>query len=229
MGPVLVTRTPPGAQRTLTRLRELGFEAVEACTAEIRPLPVEWPGTAEAIAITSPNGAARAAELAPDTNLPAYAVGDATAQVMREAGFSDVTSAAGDGAALARLILAETVARRFVHVRGADQGFDLVQALSKGGVKARSLIAYAAEPVTALSESALDAIRPGTIVLVHSPRGAARFVDLVSDVRSLGGLAAVAISSDAAAPLLQAGLARIDIASAPHEEAMMTALTANRI
>jgi uroporphyrinogen-III synthase len=102
---VLVTRTAPGAHRTLGRLAQDGFDPISAITAEIQPRPVEWPDDVAALALTSPNGAVRAGELAPDKSLPVFAVGDATAEAAQTVGFSDVVSASGDGAALAALIV----------------------------------------------------------------------------------------------------------------------------
>ncbi len=224
---VLVTRTAPGAYKTAERLKGLGFDPVLAITAEVRPRDVAWPEEVEAIAVTSPNGARRAVELSPTVRLPVYAVGDATASVMREAGFKDVTSAHGDGATLARAILDESVNRRFVHVRGAEQAFDLVAALKAGGTGAEPLIAYAAERVNALPSDALDAIKPGAIVLIHSANGAERFLSLAGGSEALSGLRVFAISAEAAAPLMDAPLNRIDIASAPTEDALIAALVAN--
>ena len=178
MTKVLVTRTAPGAATTMARLKALGFEPVSAATAIIRPLEVAWPDGIEAIAVTSPNGARRAVALSPTKSLPVYAVGDATAHVMRDAGFGDVTSASGDGRALARLIVEESAPRPLVHIRGADQSFDLVSALKTEGIEATGLVAYTADRVDALPEAALSAIRPGQVLLIHSAKGASRFLQL---------------------------------------------------
>jgi uroporphyrinogen-III synthase len=224
---VLVTRTAPGALKTLSALDEMGVEAIPAITAEIRPQATGWPALAEAIAVTSPNGAAWAVSHAPSTTFPVYAVGAATAAVMREAGFGDVTSADGDAAALSRLIAEDSVNRRIVHVRGADQAFDLVADLNARGVEAISLIAYVAQRVDALPLEALDAMTPGSVVLIHSAMGAERLVQLAGD--RLAGLRAVVISDAAALPLQGAGLSRIDIAASPNEGAVLQALAATLV
>jgi uroporphyrinogen-III synthase len=193
---VLVTRTAPGALKTLAALDRLGVEAIPAITAEIRPKATGWPALAEAIAVTSPNGAAWAVSHAPSTDFPVYAVGAATAAVMREGGFDDVTSADGDAESLARLIADESLNRRIVHVRGADQAFDLVADLNQRGIEAVSLIAYAAEPVDALADDTLAATEPGSVVLVHSAKGAERLMTLAG--ARLSGMRAVVISHVAA-------------------------------
>jgi len=229
MGPVLVTRTAPGAHKTLAWLEQEGFEPIAAITAEIRPQPVKWPDDVAALALTSPNGAARAGALAADKSVAVFAVGDATADAARQAGFSDVVSASGAGEALADLIVESGLTGPILHVRGADQAFDLAAALTGRGVTASALIAYAAETVDHLPDAALAALRPGAVVLIHSAKGASRFFELVGQAGcqdALAGLRAVAISRDAAAPLLDHRFARIDIAASPTEDSLLEALCA---
>lgn len=105
MRPVLVTRAEPGASRTVERLRERGYTPVNAATAHIehRRRAVELSGVA-ALAFTSPNGVDAFMRNSARRDLPVFAVGPATAAAARAAGFAQVTSADGDGAALARLI-----------------------------------------------------------------------------------------------------------------------------
>jgi uroporphyrinogen-III synthase len=107
----------------------------------------------------------------------------------------------------------------------------VVAALEKQGLQAVAAIAYAAETVDQLPAAALDAMRPGAVVLIHSAKGAARFIELVRQASrqdELTGLRAVAISQEAAAPLLDQRFARIDIAAVPTEDALMQALCAAR-
>jgi uroporphyrinogen-III synthase len=229
MRPVLVTRTAPGAEKTAARVAQAGFEPVMASTASIRPLPMAWPEDAAVLALTSPNGAARAGALATDKTLPVFAVGDTTAEAARQAGFRNVVSASGDGAALAALIADSGPPGPVLHIRGADQAFDLVEALTAEGLEAISRVAYAAETVDHLPKPALDALQPGAVVLIHSAKGASRFVALVRQAGlqdELEGLRAVAISRDAAIPLRGHGFSRIDIAASPDEEALIAALCA---
>ncbi|MCR9129032.1 MAG: uroporphyrinogen-III synthase [Alphaproteobacteria bacterium] len=227
MRPVLVTRAEPGAARTLARLEALGHRTVNAATARIvfrdAALDLE---TGEALALTSPNGAVAAARLTGDRALPVFTVGSATAEAARAQGFTDIVSADGDGAALAALIVGRA-GGPVVHVHGRDQSFDLVSALETSGFAARGVTAYAAEPVEALSEDALTALHAGGVVLVHSSKGAERFVALArkAGVReTLATTRAAAISSAAAAPLKAAGVEQIIVAERPDEEALLEAL-----
>jgi uroporphyrinogen-III synthase len=227
MRPVLVTRAEPGAARTLARLEALGLRAVNAATARIVFLETACDLAAqEALALTSPNGAAAAARLTAQRAVPLFAVGAATAQAAQAQGFKEVFSADGDGAALAALIH-ERARGPVLHVHGRDQSFDLVSALQDAGIAARGVTAYAAEPVVALSEDALAALHADGVVLIHSPKGAERFVALAQKAgvsETLATTRAAAISQAAAAPLRAAGLERIVVADRPDEAALLEAL-----
>jgi uroporphyrinogen-III synthase len=227
MTPVLVTRAEPGASRTLERLEALGFAPVNAATARIVFCSPEIrlaPG--EALALTSPNGARAAARFTEDRTATVFAVGEASAEAAREEGFVQILSAGGDGAALAALIL-ERWAGPVLHVRGRDLSFDLCSELGRAGIAARSVIGYAAEPVAALSEAARAALMARAVILIHSPKGAERFVDLAvksGAEAALPGVRAAAISAAAAAPLERAGVTGIEVADTPDEAALIEAL-----
>lgn len=227
---VLVTRAEPGAARTCARLEALGYIPVNAATAQIVFIhnAAMIPGPGEVLALTSPNGAMAAARLTGTRSCPAFAVGDATAAAAREQGFTHVISARGDGAALASMIRRERP-DGVIHVRGRDQQYDLVGALANFDIPARAVIAYAAEPIEALSAEAVTALADGAAVLVHSPLGAQRVCVLVQQAGALKSLAqapCAAISQAAAAPLRDAGATDIAVAAAPDEGALLAALEA---
>src|SRR5262245_9639371 len=109
---ILVTRPADEAERTAQALRVLGHEALIAPVLRIEPIedaPLgdgPWSG----VLMTSGN-AARAMAMHPRRaalfKLPAFAVGAQTTKAARDAGFSDVSSADGDSADLARLVAAK--------------------------------------------------------------------------------------------------------------------------
>lgn len=229
--PVLVTRAEPGAAGTLARLKAEGYAAIAAPTARIKALPANPPEDAAALAVTSRHGALRAAALFSDRTLPIFAVGEASAAAAKDQGFTDVRSGGGDGPALADLIARARPAGLIVHVRGRDQAFDLVADLAACGLSAQSLIAYAAEPVPRLPLAAEAAVRAGATVLVHSAKGAERFLALIEAAglcECLDRQRVVAISRQAATPYLAAGVGRIDIAAEPTEDGVFQALAAAR-
>ena len=227
--PVVVTRAEPGLAGTLARLDAGGYTAVAAPTAQIAALAVDPPGDVAALAVTSRNGAERAAALFQDRSLPIYAVGDASADAVRTHGFTQVASAEGDGPALANLIDSAKPAGQVIHVRGRDQAFDLVAELKARGLSAVGLVAYAAQPAQSLPAAATAALRGGARILVHSAKGAERFLALARDAGLLSLMSKqylAAISGQAAAPCLDAGFARIDIAARPNEDSLMSTLRA---
>ncbi len=108
---LLVTRPEPDNERTAAELRARGHEVMLAPMLRVEPVIDADLGNGPwaAVLITSANGARaiashkRRGEL---TALPVLAVGQASAAAARTVGFTDVTSADGDGGDLARLAAA---------------------------------------------------------------------------------------------------------------------------
>jgi uroporphyrinogen-III synthase len=225
-GSVWITRARPGAEATARRVEALGFEALIDPLLEIRDLEpaVELAGVA-ALAFTSANGVEAFSRLARARDLPVFAVGEATAQAARAAGFSDPSSADGDVEALARLI-AETRPGPVLCVGAREPAADLPSLLKAGGVEARSLAVYAAEARapdarTLARLTALDA------VLVHSPRAARALSEILRSAPAVR-LRALCLSSAVAEPLADAlaggALGSVAFAPRPHESALLDLL-----
>lgn len=228
MRPVLVTRSEPGATRTIARLNDRGIAAVNAATARIafHPDAPDFSGIA-CLAFTSPNGVTAFTGAVSRRDLPVMAVGAVTAAKARAEGFEDVTSADGDGAALARLIASAPPDGPVLHVTGADRGFDLAAALVSQGVKARTAVLYEAVETGPLDAEAVEALKAGGLILVHSPLGAARFAGKIAEAGLAGALArcdVAAMSAKAGAPLKQAGARRVLSAETPDEDALFLLL-----
>ena len=218
---VWITRAQPGAARTAARLTALGYEPIVAPLLTIRPLPdalTQAPdfATVAALAFTSPNGVAAFAALTPEFRaLPVFAVGDATAEAARAAGFHNARSAAGDVHDLARLIAASPIQGLILAPGAREPAGDLPALLPDHNVQ--RLPVYTAEETDATPPADFDA------VLVHSPRAArALAATLTSQVAAQR--IAVCISAAAAAPLAALGFAEIRTADAPDEASMLTAL-----
>lgn len=225
-GRVWITRAQPGADRTAGRTAALGFVPVVAPLLAIRPIPDAFSGlpadvpdlaAVEALAFTSPNGVAAFAALVPPPRLralPVFAVGDATAEAARAAGFADARSASGDIHDLARLIRSSWTGGLILNPGAQEPAGDL--AALTAGLPVRSLPVYAAHE-TAAAAPAFD------IVLIHSPR-AARALARIAAPSDAAGRLAVCISAAAAAPLAGLGFAEIRLAAAPDEASLLTAL-----
>ena len=218
---VWITRAQPGAARSAARLTALGFEPVVAPLLAIRPLPdalAQAPdfATVAALAFTSPNGVEAFAALTPDLrDRPVFAVGDATAQAARDAGFTDARSAAGDIHALAALIAATPPDGLILAPGAREPAGDLPALLSDHAVQ--RLPVYRAEETGAAVPADFDA------VLLHSPR-AARALATVLTPDLAANRVAVCISAAAAAPLAALSFAERHTAEAPDETSMLTAL-----
>lgn len=218
---VWVTRAEPGAARTADRLTALGFTPITAPLLTLEPLPgaldaVPAPAAVAALALTSPNGVEAFAPLVSRFRRhPVFAVGDATAEAARAAGFADVRSAAGDIHALARLIAAEAPPGPLLAPGAREPAGDLPALLT--GRPVQRLPVYAAFETQAPAPELFDA------VMLHSPRAArALAADLPRAASS--GRVAICISEAAAIPLRPFDFAQIRIAAAPDEPAMLSAL-----
>lgn len=228
---VCVTRAEPGASATAARLIAHGLEPLLAPLSRIEPgagLSAD-PADAGAFAVTSANAVRAFAALSPLRDRPVFAVGEATAEAARAAGFGVVTSADGDVDALAGL-LADRWRREagaIWHLRGEAAAGDLAGALRALGHVVREEVVYRAAPVAALPEPLAAALADQTVaaLLFHAPAAARTFAALAAR-QPLGFCTAACISRAAAAPLAPLGLARIAIAPAPTEAGLFSALDA---
>lgn len=222
---VWVTRAEPGAARTADRLTGLGFDPIVVPLLTLRPLPgaleaAPAPDAVAVLALTSPNGVEAFAPLARRfRDHPVFAVGDATAEAARAAGFANVRSAAGDIHALARLIAAEAPPGPLLAPGAREPAGDLPALLPDRSVQ--RLPVYAAVETQAPAPEAFDA------VMLHSPRAARALASILAAApprAASSGWTAVCISDAAAAPLRPFDFAEIRIAAAPDEPAMLSAL-----
>lgn len=103
---ILVTRPRDDAEALAAELDQRGFPVMIQPMLEIRMLegpPLDLDGV-QALLFTSANGVRATAARTKARDLPALAVGDATARAARDEGFIQVESAHGDVESLARLV-----------------------------------------------------------------------------------------------------------------------------
>lgn len=228
---ILITRTQPGAAKTAIGVEALGLNPVVSPALTLQTDPeVELPemDRYSGLIFTSANGVAFYAEREADRELPAWCVGPATAKAAREAGFGEVHESAGDAKQLAAFI-ASTIGppeKPLLHIANAAAKGDLIKALKMRRYKVAFSPLYRAATAPSLSAEASDLIAQGKpgILLVHSAKGAAAFLQLAKD-SSLSHLLAVVISTPAASVLETAGLKDIIVAKRPNEPALMTSLS----
>ncbi len=217
---VLLTRAAEQAGETAARLRARGHVPVVAPLVRIERLPARIDDAAQAILVTSRNGAAALAGATVNRMIPVLAVGDATAADLRAAGFAEVRSAGGDAGALSRLAarLLDPGGEAVLHVRGAEIRHSPLEGLRAAGFRTAEAILYRTIPVTGLPDSAAAC----DTALIYSPGSARRLLDAVDFPASLH---LIAISEAALAPLRDAPFAAsLQAAGCPTEEAMLALL-----
>jgi uroporphyrinogen-III synthase len=220
---IWITRAQPGAEVTAERVRALGHEAIVAPLLAVKPLAdveIDLRGVA-ALAFTSANGVRAFADLSGERSLRVFAVGAATAQAARAAGFKLVLSADGDVDALA-----EGIAKRRGELRGAvlhpgaaEPAGDLVGALQAQGLEARQLILYETAPVKLPPEQA-DQLVQADAVLLHSPR-AAQVLAGVLKAHPAPTLRALGLSKAVVKPLSRAKVGPRSFPPMPLEAALL--------
>ncbi|WP_313806379.1 uroporphyrinogen-III synthase [Sphingobium sp.] len=165
MRPLVILRPEPGAGKTAERAAELGL------LARVHPLfapaVVEWqapaPDRFDALLLTSANAARLAGDrLADYRDLPAYAVGRATAKALEAAGFASVVAGAGDGTAIAQRIAADGH-RSVLHLAGRTAA-----PIEAGPLRIERIAVYEMQRTS--DDGLAERLEPGSILLVHSPR-----------------------------------------------------------
>jgi len=220
---IWITRAQPGAEATAERVRALGHEAVVAPLLAVRVLPdvrVDLSGVA-ALAFTSANGVRAFADASGERGLKVFAVGAATAQAARAAGFRSVLSADGDVEALAEGIAVRKGELRgaVLHPGAAEPAGDLAGALEKHGVEARRLVLYETAPV-ALPDAEAEALSRSDAVLLHSPR-AAQVLAKVLKAHPAPQMRALGLSKAVVKPLARTRMAAKAFPPFPLEAALL--------
>lgn len=136
-----------------------------------RPLPCAVEGFAGLI-FTSENAVRAFAGQSPRRDLPAFCVGDTTAQAARQAGFA-ARSARGDWRALLHMLKTENPAGPFLHLRGEHVAGPLVAALNGAGISTVAAVIYdQAECALTPQARALLAGSAPVLLPLFSPRSA---------------------------------------------------------
>ncbi|MDE0202037.1 MAG: uroporphyrinogen-III synthase [Rhodospirillaceae bacterium] len=227
-------------QDSLALAEELARHGVESLIEPMMTIRIDGDARldlsgAQAILLTSANGARALAATSPDgeaRQLPVLAVGCATAQAARNAGFHSVTAADGDVDALAALAAARLAPNsgRLLHVAGRVSTGDLAARLRADGFEAERVPLYDAMAATALSAPARRELEAQTLagVALFSPRTARLFAKLTreseldSTARTLTAFCLSQAVAEAAATL---SWQRIRVAAAPRQESLVASVT----
>jgi uroporphyrinogen-III synthase len=207
---LVVLRPEPGATETVRKARERGLDAVAIPLFEVEPIAWEVPdiNQFDALLLTSANAVLYGGPEAL-RRLPAYAVGAATAEAAREAGFEiAMTGSRGVDELLRRI----SPGVKLLHICGENR-------------RAPAGPLQAITPITVYrsrerpSPGVGDA--EGAVVLVHSPRAAAVFRKMADAANFSCASVTIAAISPAAAEAAGSGWERVDVAERPSDDALL--------
>lgn len=228
---LLVTRPLPDAERTASRLRAMGHEAVIDPLMRLEVIPSGDDENPAAIVVTSRNAVrAIAAWERPAywRKLRLFAVGPGTASTAAAVGFGTVHVGTGDAAALADLI-ARTLKPAdgpILHAVAADHSTAPADSLTRSGFSVKVVIAYRMVAAASLGFGTINGLRGGDLegVLLYSRRSAAVFLGLLDEEELadvLSRLRIFALSTAVAAAFAGRAVGHMSIADAPREDSLL--------
>jgi uroporphyrinogen-III synthase len=237
---LLLTRPQFEAERSAASLRAMGHEAVIAPVLTIETIPdaLIGQGPYAAVLITSGN-AVRALAAHPRhaslVGLACFAVGSQTAAAARQAGFTDLHIAGGDGGDLARLIAERLTdrSRPLLYLAGDDRARDMAAELAQHGFQIDLAVVYCARAVSAFPPEVAAALKAGEFdgVMHYSRRSAAIFVDCVRAAQAdaeAARLTHFCLSARASEPLAAINAKSILVAQNRAETAMLALVSASQ-
>ena len=215
--PVLAIRPEPGCGATVEAGRAVGL-TIEPCPLwEIRPLAWDPPpperidglllGSANALRHGGP-------DLARFRAKPAYAVGEATAEIAEAAGFP--VAATGRGGLQSLLDQVAGSRLRLLRLTGSEH----VPLSPPAGIEIDTRIAYESVPLP-LPEGAAERLRGGALVLLHSTAGARHFAGECDRLRVPRGAIALAALGARIAAGAGEGWRELRAAAEPREAALL--------
>lgn len=183
-----ILRPEPGSSSSLARARALGLEAVALPLFRIEPLAWKAPEAAgfDGLLLTSANAVQHAGRgLQTLRGLKVYAVGAATAEAARQAGFD--IAASGDSG-IDRLLASIDPDLRLLHIAGEDR-----RPTDSATQDIMPIPVYRSTEIPVGDELGRIA---GQVAAVHSPRAGARLADLL-DARTKAQVRLACISTAA--------------------------------
>lgn len=223
----LVTRTEAQGRDFAAALRVCGHEAVLVPLASVHFIDVTLPDMRrfDLVLVTSANGATALARLTQERAMPILAVGPQTATALVGAGFSDVSCADGDAAALAARVPTQVpVGGRLLHITGKAGKSPVLP-----GYALTRVVGYEMVRVPVLPDALAAVLQSGTLsgAFFFSPGSAAHFRDLIAEAglaETCASLDAYCISQGAANVLSPLGFAHFYISAQPDRAALIAML-----
>ena len=210
---LVILRPEPGASASLRRASALGLDAILMPLFEIRPL--DWtppdPDAFDGVLATSANALRHGGTgLEQYNHLPLHAVGEATADAAREAGFGNVFAGNGDVETLLGSLPPDL---RLFHPCGRER-----RDLSAARQKIVSIPVYSAEalPMPEGFSAVVD-----TVVAVHSARAGERLAELTNAAGIERSRVRIAAISEAAASASGENWGAVMTAAEPSDSALL--------
>jgi uroporphyrinogen-III synthase len=205
---IAILRPEPGASKTLRRAADQGLEAIKLPLFEIEP--VEWtppdPSDFDGLLVSSANAIRFAGDgLEQLKSLQVYAVGPASAEAARKAGFEIAKMGAAQLLGLLRTVDPDL---RLLHLAGEDR-----IALRRAWQKIAVVPVYRARAVEGVDAGSID----GSVALVHSPRAGARLAEVACNRSTI----AVAAISPAAAEACGEGWESVSSVARPSDVGLL--------
>lgn len=201
--PIAVLRPEPGNRVTAAAIEAHGRTAIRLPLFAASPFAwdVPDPNDHDALIVTSANALRHGGPgLGRLRSLPLYAVGEATADMAKRAGFG--IAAIGASGAAALLTMAEAAGiRRALHLAGRERSIET------GGIVTRIETVYASDALPDVDIAPLA----GSVALVQSTRAGARLAELTlhrADIAivAIGGRAAEAVGTGWERVVIPAGI-----------------------
>ncbi len=207
-----VLRPEPGASATVERAAALGLDAVAMPLFKVEPVAWKAPDARDfdALLLTSANALRHGGTgLERLLQLPAYAVGEATADAARAAGLA--VAATGDGG-VEQLLDRVPAGLRLLHLCGEHR------TMTDSSRPITSVAVY--RSIELPPPGGLERIE-GQVVAVHSPRAGRRLAELAEQAGVDRSSVRVAAISEAARAAAGDGWERCESAAQPDETALL--------
>ncbi|MAU41212.1 MAG: uroporphyrinogen-III synthase [Kordiimonas sp.] len=182
----LLTRPREDSEKLARNLTRLGHSSLIDPLITIEPC---GPGKInlslyEAVLLTSANGARALARTTDKRDIPLFAVGEATANAARAAGFTTIQTAGGDVHTLTQLVSHSLSPQSgpLLHVAGKTIAGDLQGQLKKWHFQVDRIVLYTARPADSFSTATIDELHKGSLnsIVFYSPRTARIFKKLIT-------------------------------------------------
>lgn len=231
---VLVTRPEPGVTMTARKLELMGFRPIKLPLQEIQPLavpPGAVPEGIAAVAVTSANAIrhARPELLAALADFPCFTVGEATAAVARDRGFTANREGDGDAVELARSLIQASPEGDIAYLCGKVRLPHFETLLADAGLKAVAIETYDTVAVDRPAEGLVEAVGSQSLdyALIYSANAAKSLVELMGDIEVHALFATttlVCISPRVAEAFVPSPGGEILVAEEPTETSLLTLL-----